>query len=84
MVDAIGMGLGFTLALAIISVVRELVGVGSIFGFMIIPEEVPRAIIAILPPGGFFALGFLMAGAAIVKRKISNARLRAAIRRGNA
>ena len=84
LVDAIGMGLGFTLALVIISIVRELIGVGSVFGVMIIPEEIPRAIIMILPPGGFFALGFLMAGATVVKRKINNARLRAAIRRGNA
>ena len=81
LVDAIGMGLGFTFALAIISIVREFIGVGSILDIMIIPEDVPRAIIMILPPGGFFALGFLMAGAAIIKRKISNAKLRANIRR---
>ncbi len=66
--DGIGMGLGFTLALLLIGVVRELLGAGSVFG-MSIPEAFPRTIIMILPPGAFLTLGFLMAGLNFLKNK---------------
>lgn len=61
MLDGVGMGLGFTLALFIIGSVRELLGNGTILGLTILPEFVPRTIIMILPPGAFFTLGFIMA-----------------------
>ncbi|OJV64489.1 MAG: electron transport complex subunit RsxE [Clostridiales bacterium 38-18] len=59
--DGIGMGLGFTLALTILGSVRELLGNGSIFGTMLLGEAYKPALIMILPPGGFLALGLLLA-----------------------
>ena len=60
MFDGIGMGLGFTISLGIIGVVRELLGSGSVFGQTILPEAFPHTIIMILAPGAFFTLAFLM------------------------
>lgn len=51
--DGLGMGIGYTLVLTAISVVRELLGSGSLFGYQIIPEEYTIRIIS-QTPGGFF------------------------------
>jgi len=59
--DAIGMGLGFTLALTTIGVIRELFGVGNIFGIRIMPSGYQPIAIMVLAPGAFFTLGILMA-----------------------
>lgn len=59
--DGLGMGLGFTLALTILGSVRELFGAGSIFGFSLLGSAYQPAIIMILPPGAFLALGLLLA-----------------------
>lgn len=59
--DGIGMGLGFTLALVVLGSVRELLGNGSIFGANIFGAAYEPALIMILPPGGFLALGLLLA-----------------------
>lgn len=59
--DGLGMGLGFTLALTIMGSIREIIGNGSIFGNVILPEAFPKTIIAILPPGAFITLGLLIA-----------------------
>lgn len=58
--DGVGMGLGFTIALTLIGIVREFLGTGAVFGFTLLPEAFPRTIIMILPPGAFFTLAFLM------------------------
>ncbi|MGL4774590.1 MAG: RnfABCDGE type electron transport complex subunit E [Clostridium sp.] len=58
--DAIGMGLGFTVALFSIGAVRELVGAGSILGMQIMPASYKPVSIMILAPGAFFTLGGLM------------------------
>ena len=57
--DALGMGVGFTLALVILSTVREVLGAGMFYGIPVLPENVP-AIMMILPPGGFITLGCLL------------------------
>lgn len=57
--DALGMGIGFTLALVLVSTVREVLGAGTFFGIPVLPESVP-AILMILPPGGFITLGCLL------------------------
>jgi electron transport complex protein RnfE len=57
--DALGMGIGFTLALVIVSTCREVLGAGTFYGIRILPENVP-AILMILPPGGFITLGCLL------------------------
>jgi len=59
MFDGIGMGLGFLFALTVISFFRELVGKGSLWGVPIVNAK--PLLIMILPAGGFFAVGILMA-----------------------
>jgi len=59
MFDGIGMGLGFLFALTVISFFRELLGKGSLWGVPIINAK--PLLIMILPAGGFFAVGILMA-----------------------
>lgn len=61
MMDGLGMGLGFTLALTILGAIREIMGAGSIFGFTLFPQGFEPAIIMILPPGAFITLGLLLA-----------------------
>lgn len=58
-IDALGMGIGFTIALVMVSAVREVLGAGTFFGLQLLPENIP-ALIMILPPGGFIALGCLL------------------------
>jgi electron transport complex protein RnfE len=59
MFDGIGMGLGFLFALTVISFFRELLGKGSLWGYPIIYAK--PLLIMVLPAGGFFAVGILMA-----------------------
>ncbi|MBQ8097065.1 MAG: electron transport complex subunit E [Prevotella sp.] len=66
--DGIGIGLGFTLALTLLGIVRELLGAGSIFGLTLVPETY-NILLFILPPGAFITLGFLIA---IVNKLRSN------------
>ena len=58
--DAAGMSLGFTFALLCIGVIREILGSGSIFGWDLFGPHYEPWIVMILPPGGFFTLGFLL------------------------
>ena len=60
-VDGLGMGVGFTVALIVMSAVRELLGAGSLLGHSILPESIPPMTIFILAPGGFFVFGLIMA-----------------------
>ena len=59
--DGLGMGLGFTLGLTCIGIVRELIGSGSVFGFNIMPASYEPLTIFILAPGAFLVLAFLTA-----------------------
>ena len=60
-VDGIGMGLGFTIALVCMGSIREILGNGTWFGIQILPAAVDPMLIFILAPGGFFVFGMLMA-----------------------
>jgi len=60
MLDGIFMGLGFTWALTLVGLVRELLGTGCIFGHSLIGGA-DGMLLFILPPGGFICLGLLMA-----------------------
>ena len=60
LLDGVGMGLGFTFALTILGSVREFFGTGRIFNAVIFPEEY-GALIFVLAPGAFIALGYLIA-----------------------
>ncbi len=55
--DALGMGAGFTFALLCLGVVRELLGSGSFLGISVFPENYEAWVVMILPGGGFFTLG---------------------------
>ncbi len=59
-VDGLFMGLGFTWGLTLLGMVRELLGTGCIFGYSLIGGA-DGMLMMILPPGGFIALGLLMA-----------------------
>ena len=61
MLDGLGMGLGFTCALTIISCVRELLGSGCLFGVALLGPSYPPALIFVLAPGGFITLGLVLA-----------------------
>ena len=61
LLDGIGMGLGFTLALTIIGAVRELLGAGEVFGYAVMPESYVPCSIFVLAPGAFFVLAVLTA-----------------------
>ncbi|MDD3426471.1 MAG: electron transport complex subunit RsxE, partial [Aminobacterium sp.] len=75
--DAIGMGLGFTLALVVLGSIRELLGTGTVFGMSLLPATYNPALIMILAPGGFLTLGMLMALINFInmKRKKENERI---------
>jgi len=60
MLDGAGMGSGFTLALLLIGVLREVLGNGTLFGASLFGTGFEPWVIMILPPGGFLALGFLL------------------------
>jgi electron transport complex protein RnfE len=59
-VDGLGMGLGFTLALAVLGAVREVLGNGTLLNFAIFGENFKPAIIFILSPGAFISLGIIL------------------------
>lgn len=68
--DGLGMGLGFTIVITLMSAVRELLGAGALLGFAILPEAVAPMSIMILPPGGFFVFGVFMALAIFIETKM--------------
>lgn len=57
--DALGMGLGFTLALVVVCIVREVLGAGTLMGIPVLPGNNP-VLLMILPPGAFITLGCLL------------------------
>lgn len=59
LIDGLGMGLGFTLALTILGGTREILGNGSLFGLKFVAENANTFILFILPPGAFIALAYL-------------------------
>lgn len=68
-VDGLGMGLGFSLSLTVLGVIREIFGSGSIFGFNLFGASFEPILLFILPPGAFLTLGFLLAGFNKIKNK---------------
>ena len=67
--DGIGMGLGFTLALVILSSFREILGNGTFFGIHLFGEGFQPATIMILPPGAFLMLGVILAVINLISNK---------------
>ena len=60
LLDALGMGLGFTLALVMVGVIREVLGSGTFFDMDLFGAGFEPWVVMVLPPGGFFTLGFLL------------------------
>ena len=68
--DGLGMGLGFTVGLTAIGIVRELIGSGKIFGFQVMPSAYEPVTTFILAPGAFLVLTLLVALQNRVKRSL--------------
>jgi len=76
--DAVGMSVGFTLALSMIGAVREVLGSGTLLGVTLFGERFEPWAIMVMPPGGFLTLGALLALFSWVKTRKITRRERAA------
>lgn len=70
LLDAVGMGIGFTWALTLLGTVREILGNGSVFGWSFVAEDAHPVLLFIMPPGAFLAL----AGIIIIVNKLRGAK----------
>jgi len=77
-VDALGMGVGFTASLTFMGSVREILGNGTIFGVQIMPASYDPWIVMILPAGGFIVLSLTLGFVNIITRRREQAALRTA------
>ena len=69
LIDALGMSLGYTIALVILSAIRELLGSGTLLGRPVLGAWFEPWVIMLLPPGAFLTLGILIAAAFAIERK---------------
>lgn len=67
--DGLGMGLGFTCSLLIVGSIREILGTGKWFGLTVLPDFIEPMTLFILPAGGFFTLGCVIAIVAKLTKK---------------
>ncbi|MDO4807772.1 MAG: electron transport complex subunit E [Coriobacteriales bacterium] len=67
--DGLGMGAGFTIALVLMSAVRELLGAGTLLGVRVLPSFVEPMLIMVTPAGGFAVLGFLIAASVWLEQR---------------
>lgn len=70
--DAVGMGIGFTWVLVLLSTVREILGMGTFFGIEILGAAYEPMIIMILPGGAFISLGVLVGIMNVINRKVES------------
>lgn len=72
-IDGLGMGLGFTLSLSLISIVREILGNGTLLGYSLFGANFQPATVMILAPGGFLTLGLIIGiiNAVAAKRRVN-------------
>lgn len=68
--DGLGMGIGFTIALTIMGAFRELLGNGSIFDVKLVSENAKTILLFVLPPGAFLTYGYLIAIMNRIKARI--------------
>ena len=59
--DALGMGVGYTLALVLIGIVREFIGLGQVFGISVLNADLTPFSLAATVPGGLVIVGLMMA-----------------------
>ncbi len=69
LLDGLGMGIGFTATLTLMGAIRELFGAGTIFGMAVTAGHIEPMIIFLLPPGGFFVFGMLVAASNAIAKK---------------
>lgn len=74
--DGFGMGMGFTFAMLVIAVIREVTGSGTILGVHVFGEHFNPMLMMILPPGAFILIGYLVAGTKTWLKKIEEAKLK--------
>ena len=67
--DGLGMGIGFTAVLTLMGAIRELLGAGTLFTLPITAEVIDPMVIFLLPPGGFFVFGMLVAASNAIAKK---------------
>jgi len=60
LLDGLGMGFGFTVALIVLGAIREILGNGTVFGVLVMGTSYEKFLIMILPPGAFITLGLLL------------------------
>jgi electron transport complex protein RnfE len=72
MINAAGMGLGFTIGLLALGAVREVLGAGALFGFPLFGPQFQPWVVMVLPPGGFFVLGIWLLLFALWERRRRN------------
>jgi electron transport complex protein RnfE len=72
--DALGMGCGFTLALLILASVREILGNGTIFGISVMSDAIPPVLLFIMPPGAFLTLGLMIAAVVAIEKRGESAK----------
>lgn len=69
LMDGVGIGLGFTVALTLLGSVRELLGTGTVFNMRLFPETY-GSLVFVLAPGAFIALGFLIAFINYIRKRL--------------
>ncbi len=77
-IDGIGTGLGFTVALTLIGCIREVFGAGTLFGVTVTPSFYSPVTMLVMPSGAFLTLGVLLAAVNKIKLEAENARRRKA------
>ena len=70
--DGLGMGLGFTVSITLLSCIRELFGSGTIFGLQMMPEAYQPMAVMNQVPGGFITLGLMMILVNFIRLAIQN------------
>lgn len=76
MLDGLGMGCGFTIAMLAISAIREIIGNGTILGISVFGSGYNPALIMILPPGAFILIGYMMGAIKIYMKRKDDKRLK--------
>lgn len=68
-IDGLGMGIGYTFAIVVLSAIRELIGNGTLLGIQIMGENYEPVMMMVQPPGAFIALGLLIGLVNFLTRK---------------
>ncbi len=67
--DGLGMGLGFTLAITVIGIIREIIGNGTVFGFNVLGAGYEPMLLMVLAPGGFLVFGGVLAVSNLITQR---------------